>query len=309
MNRINRVSAILVQLQSRSLVTAQHIADRFGISLRTVYRDIRALEEAGIPIIGNPGAGYSLVHGFKLPPLMFTQEEAFAFLTAEKLVRELTDSGNSEHYRSGMNKIRAVMRFADKDVLETVEANMDILQTFKSPSGANMLQLLLQSLARKKALQISYFTDSRQEVTERKVEPAGIFFSRAHWYLTAFCLTRKEYRTFRVDRIQSIQELSEDFSKQHPPLKDFLDDVRKTQGLEEVVILLDKDKASRIDDDKYYHGLFAEKVTGGSMELSFLTFSLDKFARWYLSFADIATIVEPERLKDKVRAILKDISV
>jgi predicted DNA-binding transcriptional regulator YafY len=309
MNRIDRVSAILVQLQSRSLVTAQHIADRFDISLRTVYRDIRALAEAGIPIIGNPGVGYSLVSGFKLPPLMFTQEEAFAFLTAEKLVNELTDSGSSEHYRSGMNKIRAVMRFADKDVLESVEVNMEILKTYKSPSGANMLQILLQSLARKKALRISYFTDLRQETSERNVEPVGIFFSRAHWYLIAFCLTRNEYRTFRVDRIQTTNELNEDFSKQHPPLKDFLDDVRRTQDLEEVVIRLQKDKASIVDDDKYYHGLFSEHETGNGVELSFLTFSLDKFARWYLSFADIATILKPEALKEKVRAILRNISV
>jgi predicted DNA-binding transcriptional regulator YafY len=309
MNRIDRISAILVQLQSRSLVTAQHIADRFDISLRTVYRDMKALEEAGIPIIGNPGVGYSLVDGFKLPPLMFTQEEAFAFLTAEKLVSELTDSGSSKHYQSGMNKIRAVMRFADKDVLEAVEGNMEILETYKSPSSANMLQILLQSLARKKVLQIAYFTDSRQEVSERKVEPAGIFFSRAHWYLIAFCLTRKKYRTFRVDRIQTADEQKEDFSRQHPPLKAFLDDVRKTQDLEEVIIRLKKDKASMVDDDKYYHGLFAEKEIGDSVELSFLTFSLDKLARWYLSFADVATIVQPEALKKKVKAILKGIYV
>lgn len=78
MNLIDRLSAILVQLQSRSQIKAQQIADRFEISLRTIYRDIRALEEAGIPIVGNPDIGYSLVDGYKQPPLMFTQTEAFA---------------------------------------------------------------------------------------------------------------------------------------------------------------------------------------------------------------------------------------
>jgi predicted DNA-binding transcriptional regulator YafY len=98
MNRIDRLSAILIQLQSRPLTKSQQIADRFGISPRTVYRDIRALLDAGIPIIGSPGIGYSLVQGFKLPPLMFTQAEAIAFLTAEKLVNELTDLGSIEQY-------------------------------------------------------------------------------------------------------------------------------------------------------------------------------------------------------------------
>ena len=109
MNRIDRISAILIQLQSHSLVKAQQISERFEISIRTVYRDIRTLEEAGIPIIGNPGIGYSLAEGFKLPPLMFTQKEALSFLIAEKLVHELTDSNSNEHYKSGIEKIKSVM--------------------------------------------------------------------------------------------------------------------------------------------------------------------------------------------------------
>lgn len=79
MNRIDRLTAILTHLQTKRLVKAQHLADRFNISLRTVYRDIRALEEAGVPIIGEAGAGYSLLEGYRLPPVMFTQEEAMAF--------------------------------------------------------------------------------------------------------------------------------------------------------------------------------------------------------------------------------------
>ena len=71
MNRIDRLSAILIQLQSRRLVKAQHIADKFSISLRTVYRDVHALQEAGVPVIGEAGTGYSLMEGYKLPPVMF----------------------------------------------------------------------------------------------------------------------------------------------------------------------------------------------------------------------------------------------
>ena len=72
MNRIDRISAILIQLQTRRVVKAQDIADRFGISLRTVYRDVKSLEEAGIPVIGEAGVGYSLVDGYRLPPIMFS---------------------------------------------------------------------------------------------------------------------------------------------------------------------------------------------------------------------------------------------
>lgn len=309
MNRIDRLSAILVQLQSRSLIKAQQISDRFNVSLRTVYRDIRALEEAGIPIVGNPGIGYSLVDGYKLPPLMFTQTEAFAFLIAEKLVNELTDSDSSKYYKSGMDKIRAVMRLADKDSLESMETNMGILKTLKCKvsDSESKLQLLLQSIHEKKILRISYFTDYKKDFSERDVEPIGVFFSRTNWYLVAFCQIKNAYRTFRVDRIQRIDHIEGTFTKRHPPLKDFLNEVSKTEKLDEIVVRVEKDNISMIDNDKYYYGLFSEKEIEDYIELSFLTFSLDKFARWYLSFADVAKIISPVSLKNMIKEILENI--
>ena len=91
MKRFNRVIAILIQLQSRKIVKAKDIADRFKISIRTVYRDIQTLEEAGVPIASESGIGYSLMEGYRLPPVMFTNTEAIAFITAEKLIEKFTD--------------------------------------------------------------------------------------------------------------------------------------------------------------------------------------------------------------------------
>src|SRR6201996_6816485 len=126
MNRIDRISAILIQLQSRRVVKAQDIADRFEISLRTVYRDIRTLEEAGIPIIGEAGVGYSLMDGYRLPPVMFTKEEATAFLTAEKFVEKLTDTSTRASHRSAMDKIRAILKTTEKDLLEDMDGNIEV---------------------------------------------------------------------------------------------------------------------------------------------------------------------------------------
>ena len=110
MNRIDRLAAILIQLQSRSLVKAQDIATKFSISLRTVYRDVKALEEAGVPVIGEAGSGYRLMEGYKLPPVMFNMDEATALLTASKLVQSKTDAGISKHYTAALDKIRAILR-------------------------------------------------------------------------------------------------------------------------------------------------------------------------------------------------------
>src|SRR4051794_36196238 len=110
MNRIDRLAAIVIQLQSKRLVKAQDIADKFSISLRTVYRDINALEEAGVPIIGEAGIGYRLMEGYKLPPVMFDRNETSALLTAAKLMQSMSDEDSSRHYIAALDKIKAVLR-------------------------------------------------------------------------------------------------------------------------------------------------------------------------------------------------------
>lgn len=310
MNRIDRISAILIQLQSHSLVKAQQISERFNISIRTVYRDIRTLEEAGIPIIGNPGIGYSLAEGFKLSPLMFTQKEALSFLIAEKLVHELTDSNSNEHYKSGIEKIRSVMRFADKNMLETMEKCMSVLDTYKSSTyKPDILLLILQSIYQKRIIEISYLGSNALSVSERKIEAVGIFFSRTNWYLIGFYLPKEIYLTFRIDRIQKMHILNELQSREHPPLEKFIREFYDKEKLHEIVIRIEKNKTSIMNDDKYYYGLTFEKEIGDMFELHFLTFSISKFAHWYLSFADSATIIRPDSLKYEVKNIINNISI
>src|ERR1700688_3199942 len=148
MNRIDRVSAILIHLQSRRVVKASDIAERFNISLRTVYRDVKTLEEAGIPIIGEAGVGYSIMEGYRLPPVMFTREEATAFLTAEKFVEKLTDASTMEYHKSAMYKIRAILKTAEKDLLEEIDNNIEVLknQSQLRVDNKNHIQTLLKSI-------------------------------------------------------------------------------------------------------------------------------------------------------------------
>src|SRR5579872_2222701 len=157
MNRIDRISAILIQLQSRRVVKASDIAERFGMSLRTVYRDIKTLEEAGIPLIGEAGVGYSIMDGYRLPPVMFTREEATAFLTAEKLMEKLTDPSSDENYKSAMYKIRSVLRMAEKDFLENIDGHIEVFKSRRT-SGTKMdlnpLQIILKGIGERNVLSI-----------------------------------------------------------------------------------------------------------------------------------------------------------
>ena len=225
MNRIDRVTAILIQLQSKRVVKAQDIAERFNISLRTVYRDIKTLEEAGIPLIGETGIGYSIMDGYRLPPVMFTLDEATAFLTAEKLVEKLTDTSTDESYKSAMYKIKSVLRSTEKDYLEVMDNHIEVLNSPyvpKEKNAHNLLQPILKSIAEKKVLNIHYFANHSQENTSRNIEPIGIFYYGTNWHLLAFCQLRNDYRDFRIDRICQITSTPLPFKKEHPSLKSFL---------------------------------------------------------------------------------------
>src|ERR1700748_1090410 len=165
MNRIDRISAILIQLQSRRVVKAGDIAERFNISLRTVYRDVKTLEEAGIPLIGEAGVGYSIMDGYRLPPVMFTREEATAFLTAEKFVEKLTDASTMANHKSAMYKIRAILKTTEKDLLEDMDGNIEVFKSFRQPyvPGNDYIQPILNCIAQKCVISIEYFAQHSQE--------------------------------------------------------------------------------------------------------------------------------------------------
>lgn len=225
MNRLERMSAILVKLQSRPVVTAREIADQFGVSLRTVYRDIRSLEESGIPVCGEAGSGYSLVDGFRLPPLMFTTDEALSFLMAEKLISHQADDDTSDAFLSGMDKIRAVLKAAEKDFLHTLDDYIRIprFENMPPPLPTNVMQPLLKSISRKRQVTIEYCAKYNGETTLRAVEPQGVFFIVHYWYMLAWCELRQDYRTFHLGRIRNITPTDKPFTRTHPPLDDLIE--------------------------------------------------------------------------------------
>lgn len=302
MNRIDRVSAILIQLQSRRVVKASDIAERFNISLRTVYRDVKTLEEAGIPIIGEAGVGYSIMDGYRLPPVMFTREEATAFLTAEKFIEQWTDTSTMGHHKSAMYKIRAILKSAEKNLLEEIDSKIEVLRGHHHLRVDNKdhIQTLLNSIVHRNVITIDYFANHSQEHTKRDIEPIGVFFKEGYWHLIAYCRMRNDYRDFRVDRINCVKITEKIFDNKHPTLKAYIAQTAKEQELDMVVIRVEKSAICRLEYQKYYSGFISEKTIGNLVEMTFLTMSLDGFARWYMMFGDKAEIISPDSLKEKV---------
>src|ERR1043165_4884625 len=126
MNRIDRLTAILIHLQTKRVVKAEEMSNRFEISLRTVYRDVKALMEAGVPIGSEAGKGYFIVDGYHLPPVMFNEDEASALLMAGKLVEKMTDRSVRSAYESALMKIKSVLHESEKDHLEHLQSVMEV---------------------------------------------------------------------------------------------------------------------------------------------------------------------------------------
>lgn len=306
MNRFDRVTAILIQLQSKRVVKAQDLAERYEVSLRTIYRDIKSLEQAGVPLYGEAGMGYSMADGYRLPPVMFTREEAMAFLTAEKLTEQLTDRETAKNYGTAMSKIRSVLRMQEKDYLEEVEEKIIVRRKFNPLSGKSEIKLLptiLEAIAEKEVLAIRYFSFYQQEKTSRCIEPMGIVFENNNWHLIAFCRLRKAYRNFRIDRIDSLRRTGEHFEDEHPSFSGYLELMRQEQSLHKVVIHMDRDISRYVEQEKYYYGFVKETEADGVLEMTFMSRSLEGFARWLMMFGPQAKVIHPEILKEKVRAL------
>lgn len=305
--RFDRIVAILIQLQSRQIVKAQDLADRFEVSLRTIYRDIRTLESSGVPISGEAGVGYSIVDGYRLPPVMFTREEAGSFVAAEKLMQKFTDKSLGAYHESAMYKVKSVLRGADKDWVTALET-----QVFVNPAKelfnhkvTNSLELIFESIAEKKQLALLYQSLHADNQTERNIEPVGLFHENGNWYLNAYCHLRSDYRQFRTDRIEGISRTEVDFTRSHNEMEEFKK-TEETRPRTKVRILVDRKIARYLQSDRNYHGFISEKKIGDKVEMTFMSPSVhDGFARWYLMFGDHATILEPASLQESVKALLQ----
>lgn len=310
MNRIDRLSAILIQLQSRRLVKAQQIADKFSISLRTVYRDVHALQESGVPIIGEAGTGYSLMEGYKLPPVMFNQDEATALLTAAKLMQSKTDANSLKHYTSALDKIKAVLRWSEKDHLEEIDEHIAVVQhsfiQYQPPEELH-IQPILKAISGGVAVEMNYASIEKNEITNRIIEPIGIYNLGTHWHLMAFCRMRNDYRNFRTDRIKKLMLSDEKISKIHPPLQDFLNKTQKEKEVKKIMIEVDRSIIKYLGEQKYWMGFVKEEDTGEYVRLTFLNGHFQSFARWFLMFGDYAKIIEPVELNGLVISLASTI--
>jgi predicted DNA-binding transcriptional regulator YafY len=208
-----------------------------------------------------------------------------------------------------MYKIRAILKTAEKDMLEDMDGKILVLKNFKQVEVPDngYIQTILNAIVQKSVLSIDYFAYHSQQDTSREIEPVGIFFQDGFWHLLAYCLLRDDYRDFRIDRIKKLVVTDKKFTSQHPTLQAYIAQTAKDKKMYKVVMRVEKAVYPNLSNQKYYSGFVSETETDGIIEMTFLTSSLEGFARWFMMFGDQAEIVEPVSLKDRVLAITEGV--
>lgn len=309
--RFDRIIAILTQLQSKKIVKAQELADRFQVSLRTIYRDIRSLEASGVPIYGEAGVGYSLVDGYKLPPVMFSREEAASFIAAEKLMEKFTDQNMKNHFQSAVYKVKSVLRGEEKDWMENVENRVRISERSSGlpANSPQVMNSLFESIAQKKQLKLDYQSIASDHPSERNIEPVGMYHEHNFWYILAYCHLRKEYRNFRSDRVLKLEKTQENFQLEHRELEHYLE--KEEKGNTQIIrLLVDRKIASYLQNDRSYYGFISEERKADKVEMTFKgNYKENGIARWILMFGDSCEILEPKELKTFVLDLIENIKM
>ena len=222
MNRIDRLFGILTLLQSKKYIAAEAIADKFNISVRTVYRDIKALAEQGIPVSFEQHRGYFIVQGYFLSPVSFTLEEANAFVLMESMVQSLSDKSVHRHYSSALTKVKAVLKSAQKEKVEMLQGNILHQVPPYVVNDHEYLTILQHAVASRTIIEVSY-QNSKQEESLRRVEPIGLIFYALSWHLIGWCHLRSTYRDFKVSRIRKVTDTGLPFTiSEHMPLDEYM---------------------------------------------------------------------------------------
>jgi predicted DNA-binding transcriptional regulator YafY len=295
MNRIDRLFAILLTLQHKRRVRAQDLARQFELSKRTIYRDMSALNQMGIPIAALPGEGFELVEGYYLPPLMFTENEAIALLLGSRLLSQQAAGSLTQSADSALAKIKVAL---PDQVRARSEALSNIIG-FVTPRAKFDLddpQLLLiqNAIQEKRVLHLRYRGYKKEDVTERDVEPHQLFYADGVWYLEAYCRLRKGMREFRLSRMEKITARREVFRQKRTGKP-------QAQPIVVIKIRFAKNAVRWVREQQHYGYQHDEKQTPAGTIMVYHVNDEAEIIPWILGWGASAEVLTPQKLRKSLR--------
>jgi predicted DNA-binding transcriptional regulator YafY len=208
MRRADRLFQLLHLLRARRILTGRQLAGELGVSTRTVYRDVADLQGSGVPIQGEAGVGYRLERGFELPPLTFTSAELEGLVLGARIVAAWGDPELASAVGGAMARIEAALPEGLRRVL--LDTALFAPGFPRAAEMARHVALMRRGISEHRVLHFRY-TRADGEESERDARPLGLYFWGQKWTLAAWCELRRDYRSFRPDRMREPELLARTF--------------------------------------------------------------------------------------------------
>ncbi len=224
MSQLSRLISILTLLKSKRLLTAKELAQKYDVSVRTIYRDIRKLEEARIPVYTIEGKGYSLVDNYTVAPVQFTEKQANSLITAQHIISQSKDASFVNDFNEALTKIKSVFRTSIQEKSELLNDKLFVFNWEYEEFSSDTLSEIQLAITNFNYIEINYQKANDTSISFRKIEPCAMYSTNHKWILIAYCHLRKDMRAFRIDRIQHFKILLEKFEDRKFSIQDYFSD-------------------------------------------------------------------------------------
>jgi predicted DNA-binding transcriptional regulator YafY len=295
MNRIDRLFGILLLLQRKRRVRAEDMARIYEVSERTIYRDMLALSQIGVPIVSLPGVGYELVEGYYLPPLLFSPSEASALFLSARMLMAHTTGRLSTDAKSAISKIAVVlpsgMRQEAERLAETIEF---IMPPMRFDADDARLATFQQAIQQRRIVRLLYHSYYRDQITERDIEPHYLTYSNGTWYINGYCRLRNDMRAFRFDRIERLAMLPDTFEPRAPQTAE--------PDTIDARVRFEADTIRWVRERQHYaFQTEAPALDGHGVIMSYRVHRISELVPWLLSWGAAAQAIDPPELRAAIR--------
>jgi predicted DNA-binding transcriptional regulator YafY len=303
-NVATRLLSLILLLQSRPCWKAAELAHELGVSERTIHRYMSMLDEMGIPIYSERGpyGGFSLVRGYRLPPLIFSAEEATVLYMGANLVRDVWGRTFDDAVTSVTAKLDNVLPDDLRHQVTLAQHSLvvDGLTARNYRPWDAALHTLRQCILEHHSVRLVYRAIGRPEPSCRVIEPYALTFQWGLWYLIGFCHLRQTIRTFRVDRVQEVSRLEYTFTVPADfSVREYLARTLWFEPAFQITVHIDACAATKVRDT-YGHWMDLTEHADGSLTATFGVHSLDWATGWVLGLGEAARAIEPPELIERV---------
>ncbi len=300
MNRTDRLLAIILELQAKRQQRAEDLAATFETSKRTIYRDIQALAEAGVPLVSTPGKGYALIEGYFLPPVRFTVDEATTLLLGSELMAQSFDSDYRQAATVAGRKIDALLPAADqarvaelRDRIRFIATNINAQST-----DGDSLRTLRQAILTTNVVRFRYQARHSEAETVRDVAPYNLARVNNTWQLIGYCYLRKDMRVFRMSRLADLRVLAQHFDRTTYESLWQESEARLAAPQHPVIgtLLFDAEVARWVQEDPFFYAS-QQEVTPVGLVVTLRAPDVNAVLQWILGWGHYIKTIEPDSLR------------